>query len=146
MNWAVLAPRVSVTINRKSRASAYSGGIQKGRYVYYHCTGYKTKCPEPYVREEVLEQKFTDIIKGLVFDEEVLAWVADALRESYVDERKFHAESIARLQAEYNRLQSRIEQMYVYKLDGRIDASFFDQKSAVWRKEQREILTTAPGR
>jgi hypothetical protein len=31
------------------------GEIKKSRYVYYHCTGYKGKCPDPYVREEVLE-------------------------------------------------------------------------------------------
>ncbi len=23
------------------------GEIKKGRYIYYHCTGYKGKCPEP---------------------------------------------------------------------------------------------------
>ena len=33
---------------------ALVGEIKKGRYVYYHCTGYKGKCPEPYTREEVL--------------------------------------------------------------------------------------------
>ncbi|MBM4073840.1 MAG: recombinase family protein, partial [Planctomycetes bacterium] len=34
---------------------ALVGEIKKGRYVYYHCTGYKGKCPEPYTREEVLD-------------------------------------------------------------------------------------------
>ena len=34
------------------------GEIKKQRYIYYHCTGYKGKCNEPYVREEVLEEKF----------------------------------------------------------------------------------------
>ena len=29
------------------------GEIKKNRYVYYHCTGYKQKCPERYTREEV---------------------------------------------------------------------------------------------
>src|SRR5580692_6808301 len=37
---------------------AMVGEIKKGRYVYYHCTGYKGKCHEPYVREEVLEGRF----------------------------------------------------------------------------------------
>ena len=30
------------------------GEIKKQRYIYYHCTGYKGRCNEPYVREEVL--------------------------------------------------------------------------------------------
>ena len=34
------------------------GEIKKGKYVYYHCSGYKENCPERYVREEVLEERF----------------------------------------------------------------------------------------
>lgn len=36
--------------------------LKKGRYAYYHCTGYKGKCPEKYVREEVLEAAFTELL------------------------------------------------------------------------------------
>jgi site-specific DNA recombinase len=44
------------------------GEIKKQRYVYYHCTAYKGKYPEPYVREEVLEERFAEVLKGLRFD------------------------------------------------------------------------------
>jgi len=119
---------------------ALVGEIKKGRYTYYRCTHYKGKCPDPYVREEVLEEKFTDILRGLHFDEEILGWVKEALRESHVDEKQFHDEAIDRLQKEYKRLQDRIDRMYIDKLDGRIDTVFFDQKSAEWRVEQTTIL------
>ena len=42
------------------------GEIKKQRYVYYHCTGYKGKCDEPYVREEVLEDRFGALLGRLV--------------------------------------------------------------------------------
>jgi site-specific DNA recombinase len=29
--------------------------IKKGRYMYYHCTGNRGKCPGPYARQELLE-------------------------------------------------------------------------------------------
>jgi len=116
------------------------GEIKKGRYVYYHCTGYKGKCPEPYTREEVFEEQFTDILKKLVFDDEVIGWVSEALRQSHKDEKRFHDEAIARLQAEYTRYQNRIDAMYIDKLDGRIDAAFFDRRSAEWRTQQEQIL------
>src|SRR5713101_7622733 len=32
----------------------FVGELKKGRYVYYHCTGNRGKCPEPYTREEIL--------------------------------------------------------------------------------------------
>ena len=115
------------------------GELKKERYVYYHCTGYKGKCDEPYVREEVLEAKFAEILRRMTFDDEVLGWVEDALRQSHVDERQFHREALERLQAEYNRFQRRIESAYEDKLDGRISAAFFDQKSGEWRAEQERI-------
>jgi site-specific DNA recombinase len=116
------------------------GEIKKGRYIYYHCTGFKGKCPEPYTREEVLEECFADLLKGLVLDDEVTAWMTEALRQSHEDERRYHEEAMTRLQAEYTRLQDRIEAMYVDKLDGRVDTVFFDRKAAEWRAEQGRLL------
>src|SRR5262249_36148567 len=64
--------------------------IKKGRYVYYHCTGSKGKCPERYTRQEVLEDRFAQLLNGLSFDDEVMSWVTQALRESHQDERRSH--------------------------------------------------------
>ncbi|HEV7373154.1 MAG TPA: zinc ribbon domain-containing protein [Pyrinomonadaceae bacterium] len=75
------------------------GELKKGRHVYYHCTGYKGKCPESYTREEVLEKLFADLLKDLVFDDEVLDWVAEAMRQSHEDEKRFQDEAISHLQA-----------------------------------------------
>src|SRR6266511_586302 len=118
------------------------GEIKKGRYIYYHCTGFKGKCPEPYTREEVLEERFADLLKGLILDDEVMAWMTEALRQSHEDERRYHEEAITRLQAEYTRLQDRIEAMYVDKLEGLVDSVFFDQKAAEGRAEQRRLKRT----
>jgi DNA invertase Pin-like site-specific DNA recombinase len=90
---------------------AMVGERKKGRYVYYHCTGFKGKCPEAYVREEVIEEKFTEILGRLTFDNDVLAWVTKALRESHVDEQKEHEAAIERLRAEHDRLQRRLQAM-----------------------------------
>ena len=88
------------------------------------------------MREEVLEQQFTELLGRLQFDDEVLEWVREALHASHADERREHEEAIERLQAEYKRLQDRINAMYVDKLDGMVDGAFFDKMSAEWREEQ----------
>lgn len=119
---------------------AMVGEVKKGRYVYYHCTGYKGRCPEPYTREEVLEKAFTRLLEGISFSEEVLGWVTRALRDSHKDEKKFHDEAIARLQREHRRIQDRIDAMYLDKLDGRIDTNFFDRKAAEFRAEQCRLM------
>src|SRR5215204_5623883 len=122
---------------------AVVGEIKKQRYVYYHCTGYADRCQgdpascrRKYVREEALEAQFTELLGRLRFDDEVLEWVRDALHASHADERREHEEAIKRHQAEYNRLNERIHAMYVDKLDGLIDAAFFERMSNQWREEQ----------
>ena len=119
---------------------AIVGELKKERYVYYHCSRYKGKCPERYVREEILEEQFESLLKNLTFEKDVLEWMVSALRESHVDEKKFHDDAIGRLQTEYRKLQDRIDGMYVDKLDGRIDTAFFDRKSVEWRTEQDRLL------
>ncbi len=114
--------------------------LKKSRYIYYHCSRAKGKCPEPYIREEVLEERFAELLDHLRFDDEVLAWVLQALRASHGDKKQHHEEAVRRIQGECARLQHRIEAMYVDKLDGRIDSDFFDHRSAEWREEQRKCL------
>ena len=116
------------------------GEVKKGTYVYYHCTGYKGKCGERYVRQEVLEELFGELLEHLRLDEEVIRWMVEDLHESHTKQREYHDAAIARLQRRYNRLQDRIHTMYVDKLDGRIDGEFFDRMAAEWRAEQERIL------
>jgi DNA invertase Pin-like site-specific DNA recombinase len=120
---------------------ALVGDIKKGRYVYYRCTHFRQNCPEPYTREEVLEQKFTSMLNGIQFSPEVLEWAADTMRDGHEDERKAHADAIARLQREHQRVQDRIDRMYDDKLDGRIGNEFFDRKAAEFRAEQTRIMS-----
>lgn len=121
--------------------------IKKERYVYYHCTGWADKCQgtpsvcrKKYVREEVIEAQFTELLGRLRFDDEVLEWVRDALHASHADERREHEEAIKRHQSEHKRLQERINSMYVDKLDGLVDAAFFNKMSNQWRNEQLVCL------
>ena len=92
------------------------------------------------MREEVLQVEFAALLDRPVFDEEVLDWVREALTASHEDERRAHDEAVARLQADYARLQNRLDTMYVDKLDGRIDASAFDRLASKWREDQAECL------
>ena len=123
------------------------GEVKKQRYVYYHCTGYADKCQgnpascrRHYVREEVLEQQFTDLLGRLRFDDEVLEWVRESLHASHTDERREHEDAILRLQAEHKRIGDRINAMYLDKLGGRVDGAFFDKMSTQWREEQNRCL------
>lgn len=113
------------------------GDLKKEKYVYYRAIGAKGI---PYVKEEELERQFGEVLKKLHFDNDVLDWVCKALKESQTDKQQYHKETLSRLHAEYQRLENRLDTMYVDKLDGKISEGFFEDKSKAWREEQKKIL------
>jgi len=121
------------------------GEIKKGKYAYYHCSGARGKCPEPYVRQETLEEAYVAMLRRISIDEGIVTWISTALRESHGDQKRFRDEAIAKLKADHLRLQKRLDVMYEDRLDGRIDVSLFERKSGEYRQEQARILTEIEG-
>jgi site-specific DNA recombinase len=119
---------------------AITGIIKKNRYVYYVCTNYHKNCKQLYVKEEVLDEQFAKVIGGLQFDNEVIVWVRGALLDSFEVEKQFHQKAVSDLQAQYNRLQARLEKIYMDKLDGNITEDFWKEKDTQWRREKEMVL------
>ena len=82
------------------------GELKKERYVYYHCTGYRGKCPEPYTREEVLVNHFSGQFRNMIFPAAVLDWLQEELAASDIAEQGLRAEDLRRCQSELDRLVS----------------------------------------
>jgi len=115
--------------------------IQNNRYIYYHCTGFKGKCGQPYIREELLEDKLGQLVKNIMIDDDRLEWIKEALKESHVDERAYHDEMIEKLTAQLKKIQQKLDQAYEDKLDRKITEEFWANKSEQWREEQSRILS-----
>jgi site-specific DNA recombinase len=116
------------------------GELKKRKYIYYHCTGNRGKCPEPYTRQEILAREFANVLQDLVIPEPVLEWLSKSVLSSDRTEAAARAGMMKNLQARYNQIQARIETMYLDKLDERITQEFFDNHSATWRSEQDVLL------
>ena len=117
------------------------GELKKGRYVYYHCTGYRGKCPEPYTREEKLANRFAVQLRALVIPSTVLEWVREAIVASDVTERSARAQTVHRYEMELDRLQGRLDVLYDDRLDGRIDVITYDKKAEEIRGNQQRVRT-----
>ena len=116
------------------------GELKKGKYVYYHCTGNRGKCSERYARQEIVAREFGSLLKEIVISPEHPG-VAGRRRAQLRSDRAGRARAnIKRLQGDYQRINTRIETMYMDKLDGRITSEFYDQRSAAWRGEQNVLL------
>jgi site-specific DNA recombinase len=117
------------------------GEMKKGRYVYYHCTGYRGKCPEPYTREETLVDRFAGRLRDLVIPPEIIMWLQDELVTKDMKEQAEREQTMRRYEAERDRIQARLDILYEDRLDGRIDASTYDKKAGEMREGQRRFLT-----
>ena len=115
------------------------GSLIKKQYTYYHCERCKSLGRAKYHREADIDAGVVASLRSLRLDEEVMAWLVTGLRSSMVVEKADNAAAIARLQAQYDKLQRRIDQAYEDRLDGRIDAAFFDRKAREWRDEQADV-------
>ena len=120
--------------------------VKKGRYVYYHGTGYRGKCPKPYTREEIMEQQFAAVLRGLVVPPAVLRWLQSKLVACDQTAQAVRAQAVRRHQMELERLQARMDVRYDDRLDGRIDTATYDQKAGAICEQQdqaRQKIRTA---
>ncbi|MFH1469167.1 MAG: hypothetical protein ABIO70_32565 [Pseudomonadota bacterium] len=108
----------------------------KKKYLYYHCTRCVQLGRAKYTKERDLDAAVTKALESLRLDREVVTWVTRALRESHDLEARYHEDSIQRLQAQYQKLQARIDAAYGEKLDGDITAEDFDRLASDWRNQQ----------
>ena len=118
---------------------AITAEIQKGRYIYYHCTGNRGECDFEYVRQEELERQFEQIIKGLHIKEEYYDLIIQTLKESHKDELEFHKQALGQLRSRQDALKQRIAKAYEDKLDGVIPEELWKEKTVKWQSEIDEI-------
>ena len=107
------------------------GELRKARYVYYHCTGNRGPAQAHGARKPSL--RLGDVVDTIRIEVDVFDWLKNALQSSFEDEVAFHTTAVARLRERYDRLQSRLDAMYVDKLDGKITEAFYEAKVAEWR-------------
>ncbi|HLM98170.1 MAG TPA: zinc ribbon domain-containing protein, partial [Bryobacteraceae bacterium] len=116
------------------------GELKKARYIYYHCTGNRGKCPEAYTRQETLFGQFANVLQELVIPPAIIDWLGDAVLNSDRTEQAVRSETIKKLQARYDQIEARVMTMYMDKLDGRITQESFDNQAATLRREQDVLL------
>jgi len=119
---------------------AVTAEIKKGKYIYYHCTGYRGKCDLPYFREEEIGERLGTLLKNIQVPDDVLTQLRNSLLGDKDREQEACRQKIDRLQQRLTMLRRRLDQAYIDKLDGHITDEFWDAKSAEWHEEERRLL------
>lgn len=112
---------------------------KKGRYVYYHCTQYKTECGQPWVKEERIDERFDRLTKVLKISEAGAAFVAAALKQSLAEKREGQDKAFEALIEEQTRLKKRMDAMYEDRLDRKISEADYDRRFADYTKQLEHL-------
>lgn len=113
--------------------------LQKGKYIYYHCTGYKGNCKQGYIRQEALEEQFVSLLSKIQITDEVKEIVLESMRESLKDKIEYHNNLVEELDKQIKLLQKRVDQAYLDKLDGKISEDFWQLHTKNWIEEKEEL-------
>lgn len=109
-------------------------------YIYYHCTGNKPPCngkgyKRPYFNEKDLDVMLAKAVEALRLDDRVHQTLKAAVKSSMTAEKEYHDAAVARLRGDETRLQNRLRQLVVEKLDGNIDGEMFADLKAGFEKD-----------
>jgi site-specific DNA recombinase len=113
--------------------------VQKGKYIYYHCTGYKGNCKQPYLKQEILEQKFESLLGAIHITDEIQGFILQGLRDSMKEKIEYYNGLTQQLEKQIRLLQGRIDQAYLDKLDGNISEEFWKSHSRKWLEEKERL-------
>jgi site-specific DNA recombinase len=118
---------------------AMTAEIKKGRYVYYHCTGFKGKCGNTYIREDRLSKLLGEIISSIEISSDLAHQITNAVRESHKEIEEYRRKLIQKLHADYAAINAKLDKAYEEKLDGRIDDDLWGRISKKLQEELRQI-------
>lgn len=113
--------------------------LKKGKYIYYHCTQKKGKCPgRKSVLDAELDRQFAASLQLIQMPEEAVSFVVKALKESHYDKKEYRDRVVSQLRSDLKNLRSRLDAMYLDKLDGKIAVDYYDKKQREWHRGDGE--------
>jgi hypothetical protein len=118
---------------------ALTAEIKKGKYIYYHCSGYKGNCKQVYLRQETIEGYFESLLNNIHITDDVQKIILQGLRDSLKDKIEYHSNLVHQLEKQIKLLQTRIDQAYLDKLDKKISEEFWQQHTRKWLEEKEQL-------
>ncbi len=116
------------------------GEIQKKTYVYYHCAGCQRSGRKArFIKEELLFAMVGRQLARLQLDGVLMEWLKTGLRDSHLDEVRFHHAAVERLNKQQASLQRKLDLLYGDRLDERITLQAYEDKANGLREEMAHV-------
>ena len=116
--------------------------LKKGKYIYYHCTGKRGgTCKSDLIREEKLDEVFLELIEKLPDpDKGLFEEIKKAVKEIRKLKSDYEQESLEDIKQQILTLQTRLDNLYMDKLDGRISEEYWLVKHNLWHNEKDKLV------
>lgn len=108
-------------------------------FVYYHCTQYNGKHGAKWLREEEITNQLQKIFKKLEMPKDIAEQIIETIEASNQDKIEFQTQHINELTKKHKELNTMLDNLYMYKLKGRITDSEYDKFYQKLRAELTEI-------
>ncbi len=112
---------------------------KKGKYIYGHCTQYRGKHNATYISEDILTVQLAELFKSIQIPRNAYKQVSEALRASHQDKIRMRDSSLATLDTEIEKYQSRIEKVYEDYLDEKIPEDLYQRKFDEYKATQKNL-------
>jgi DNA invertase Pin-like site-specific DNA recombinase len=113
--------------------------LKKGRHVYLICRDPADPSKKMFVPEDEVLKQVLAVFRSIKVPEKLLDALLAHMQESHAAEQKFHADEMAALRAEYDRLQGKLATLLDMRLDKSITQSEYDKKARELKQRQTEI-------
>jgi site-specific DNA recombinase len=108
---------------------------KKGKYVYYHCTGYGNTCKPEYYREEDLDKEFLNIVKRISIPPELYEWLKECLESEFKTRKIEITRQRESLQVRRGKIETIMKKAYQDKIEGKISDEFWGSVYKNWETE-----------
>lgn len=110
--------------------------IKKGKYIYYHCTGRRGGvCKKKYLKEKYIDELVLDTLSRLYLSQEDMKILLDLIKTKYKEYVEYEEKAIEQVEQHIKLLKTRLNKLYLDKLDGIINEDFYFEKKEAWQIE-----------
>lgn len=113
--------------------------IKKGKYIYYRCTKYKTKCTQKAVRQKDINEVIAETLSKLKISETGFEYLKLALKQSLGEKRDGQDKVYENLSKERMQLKERMDKAYEDRLDEKITEERYNGFVEKWNVRLDEI-------
>ena len=116
------------------------GELAKGKYTYYRCSFSKGQHEhEGYLREEVLAEKFGQIIQNITFPSHITQWLEKGVAELAKKQEASSKSTMEVLKADYANIYQKLSRLYDLQLEGKGNSEMFSIKEKELSEQLKSI-------